>query len=98
MKIVTRGMELLSLIPISLGAMLLGLIVAVLTIALYLAAYTFPVIGLLIVVVGAMTLDPITTIIGIVLAGFGGLCYIEWFAEGELPTITQIGKRLMEAL
>ena len=89
-------MELLSIIPRFLGVALLGLIAAILTIALYLAAYTFPVAGLLIAAGGVVALDPINIIIGLLLAGYGGLCYIEWFAEGEVPTITQIGKRLME--
>ena len=89
-------MELLSIIPRFLGVAVLGLIAALLTIALYLAAYTFPVVGLLIVVGGVIALDPITIIIGLLLSGYGGLCYIEWFAEGEVPTITQIGKRLIE--
>lgn len=91
-----RVMEALAMIPMALAVIFLGLITALMMVMIYFAAYVLPLVGLLLIANGALLLDPVTIVVGISLAGFGGLCYMEWM-DNEVPTVTELVSRVRQS-
>lgn len=90
--------NLLSVIPLLFCLVLLLICLTLLISAIYMLAYVAPIFGLLMVVAGGLAHEPVYVLFGIVVGGFGGIVYKEWFVRdlGGMPTLTELPEFLLD--